>query len=245
VTLPLLVFGGRAGARWAAACAAVPVLVAAIAWARDGSGYIAGTLGLAVDVGLVGLLVAYAARPDAPHEARSGIATHPIHRSPDRRPRVFLIAGASMVLVLTASAAAIWLAPDLWPSAGIGRTLLESVGWLISGDAGWWTLAAAVYGAALLRRRRRDADPAQAAGVAIGCAMVAGVGTVLSAAWAWTFLALGSDSDHGGSTLEATSAAEMAVASGIFVISAVVAARRMRALPRGRYAAVRAAGIKR
>jgi hypothetical protein len=32
VTLPLLAFGGRVGARWAAACAAVPVGVEAISW---------------------------------------------------------------------------------------------------------------------------------------------------------------------------------------------------------------------
>jgi hypothetical protein len=246
VTLPLLVFGGRAGARWATACATVPVLVAAIAWVRDGSGHLAGTLGLAVVAGLVGLLVAYAARPGAPHEARSGIATRPIRRSPDRRPRIFLIAGASVVLVLTASAAAIWLAPDLWPSAGVGRTLLESVDWLISFDAGWWTVAAVALGARLvLDRGRPGADPATAAGRATGCAVVAGVGTVLSAAWAWTLFAAGSDTDHGGSTLASTSAVQMAVAASIFVISAVVAARRTRALPRGRYAAVRAAGIER
>jgi hypothetical protein len=234
VTLPLLVFGGRAGARWAAACAAVPVVVAAIAWARDGSGYIAGALGLVVTVmvlvGLVALAVREGAR-GAQSEAGSGRTS--------RRPAVrFLAVGSGIIVILIAYMALVWL--------GFGRMFAEPVGWVISFDAGWWTVAAVALGARLvLHRGRPGADPATAAGRATGCAVVAGVGTVLSAAWAWTFLAVGSDSDRGGSTLEATSAAEMAVASSIFVISAVVAARRMRALPRGRYAAVRAAGIER
>jgi hypothetical protein len=110
------------------------------------------------------------------------------------------------------------------------------VGWVISFDAGWWTVAAVALGARLVRHRGRPgADPATAAGRATGAAVVAGIGTVLSAAWAWTLFAVGSYSDHGDSTLAATSAVQMAVASSIFVISAVVAARRMRALPRGRY----------
>jgi hypothetical protein len=233
-TLPLLVFGGRTGARWAAACAAVPVVVAAIAWARDGSGYIAGTLGLVVTVMVLGGLVALAVREGArgaQSEAGSGRTR--------RRPAVrFLAVGSGIIVILIAYMALVWL--------GFGRMFAEPVGWVISFDAGWWTVAAVALGARLvLHRGRPGADPATAAGRAIGCAVVAGVGTVLSAAWAWTLLAVGSDSDHGGSTLEATSAAEMAVASGIFVISAVVAARRTRALPRGRYAAVRAAGIER
>jgi hypothetical protein len=153
------------------------------------------------------------------------------------RPRQFLVAGCGMVAVLMALTAGAWFAPGLWNASGAGAGLLRSAGWLISSDAGWWTLAAAGYGIGALTYRGPRAKPVRAAGRATGCAVVAGVATVLSAAWAAT-LSRASAAEY-DTSLIATSAAQLVVAGGVFVISAVVAASRLRSLPLVRYAGAR------
>jgi hypothetical protein len=224
--LPLLVFGGRTAARWAAVCAAVPVAAEVIGWVRDpvplGIG-IARAPDLLVDLAMLGLLATVAMRPAA------GVAGSLV-----TRPWRFLWAGCGMVAVLWAYTAVVWWSPGLWDATGLGATLFRSAGWWFSFTAGWWALAAVGCGIGLLIYRGRAADPVRAAGSATGCALIAGVATALSAASAAAMPAA-SPVEY-GTTFVATSAAQIGVAGGIFVIAVIVAARRLRALPLGRYA---------
>lgn len=216
-TLPLLVFGGRAGARWAAACVALPLIagasnavrvigVAGPVW----PGYLAPVLiDLAVAVGL--LAVGF---------ARSEGAT--------RRPVRYLVAACVAILALNVLPALLALGALDLPIEGASYSLwTSSTVVLFTDEPALWCWASVIAALWLVARRRHGG--AISAANLLALSVFAGAALLyrlLSAFGAWP-LAM----DGFGEWWNAAVATQFVLAAAICVISGVMAARRLHRLP--------------
>lgn len=229
-TLPLVVFGGRAGARWAAACAVPPTLVVVVDIIRRlGSepNWADLVLTAIIPVAIVtGLIALGRTRYHGPVPGHGHAVALPRRDAAATR---FLLVGAMGVGAHVAIGLAILVTqPRQYDTAAM--TML----WVISFDHGWWCLAALVgavcwAGASLSRRPVAD-------GAVLALAWASAFALLYNAEWAAVY---GVPFSRDQLSMTVALALQIAFSGAVFVISALAAARRLRVLPRGRYAAPR------
>jgi hypothetical protein len=213
-TLPLVVFGGRMGARWAAACAALPVFVSVATAVRQMAdagpvwpGYLAPAL---IDAVVLGGLVTL------------GAVTV---REPAHRPVRFLVAACAAVLALNLPSALYYLGAS---SLVIGPSVF-----LLTDEPAQWCWAAVIAALWLVARRVRLGTVRTSNLLALS--VFAGVAALYR--FAASVAALPRLDVGLGPTWTAAIIAQFVLAGAICVLSGVMSARHLNRMPGRRYPA--------
>lgn len=241
-TLPLVLFAGRAGARWAAACAAVPLVVGASSLVRHlgwtgpmWPGYLAPVL---IDAAVAGGLLALGlARPGsaapATRTARAALPRRAARAEQEaQHPARYLVAAGAAVLALNVPSAL--LAPGVLHISAAGGPYPASVYALLfffNDEAALWCWAAVVAALWLMVRQLRRGTVGAASLLALS--VFAGVATLHR-----LLASVGSLSQWGnsiGAWWNAALITQFVLAATICVIGGILAARRLHRLPAPAY----------
>jgi hypothetical protein len=214
--LILSVLGGRRGAGWAIAIAAIPTAVTVIAAATGPVVSVFGIGGLALAVVQVAVIAGLA-----------GMASARVDNTVHHRRR-WLLAAAVGFVAWAVPIGVSWLLPT--PRA---LSALDYVGYVIVDTAGFWFGATVVAVAMLVMRRLRGTQVSTAA--LLGLAGLAGAATVLRASTVPVWIQYAHENAPGTTPIMISTVIQLGCAAAIALTATTLAAIRIRALPPASY----------